>query len=870
MRVRWPRARSLGVCWHDRDKPRRTLDTWAPKSPRRRRRGARRLRAERARTMARRAETSAAVRDEYDRALAIRAIAASRSRPRGRVGRRGAREAPRARGDGVRRKATRSSRRGSTSSEADCSTPRARTQRPRTRCARRSRSTEGLGPVRDAAVRRAVVKNDARTRRSARSGGGARKGSGARGRAQCDAACIARLASGDAARSIALLCSRRGTRPRGPLARRIADALVESHEEKQDWAAARRPAHARAALHATPDERAMELRASSLVAERAGDAKGTLSRIRGRARAQSRGRAHDVAARSDCSPAAARDAVAFATRHVRGRRGARTALLRAADLAHEGGRCGAGGRVSAGRERGDAGRSRRGRASRGGAAGCARSRGRRSRACVLYERAAERAEDDAARVAWLERLALVYEEIAGDVAAARRAWDAVRAIDPERRERDPRRAARRDALGRPRGARERAAGRSEALDKARAARLRLRAARALAASDPIERSSCAKTATGSRSRRRSTRAPGDGPRSPPSSRHACARRRRTTREGLAPRRARGNPSHAPRRGGRRARLASFGARARGRRRFLGRDRRARGGAHGSGAAPRRARRACANRDERGRGGAPVGSRRRAVRARPGRRRARREVVRARARSGAGRRVARDPARTGSCEARACTRRGPRGARRGARREPHVDSGPARRSQRSRRARTRRRSSRTRSKRKSRPSRAISRGSSRFGKRPRSSIGACRRAGPTTSTSASSRWGPIAPRSMRCCAARCRPAREDEKARDAALRALDGLVAFAPDVSSRLALLLMGAALFDARGDQAGALARYKQALSVESAFTDGRDARRAARRDPARQRGDGRRVVRARRHRDRRAVARSAARSRGRHARREE
>jgi serine/threonine-protein kinase len=355
----------------------------------------------------------------------------------------------------------------------------------------------GLGPVRDACVQRAVVQKDARALVSLLDAESTLEKDGARAAAlECDAACIAR-ANGDDARALALITRAAARGATGPLQRRIVDALVEIHETAQNWGSARTARAARVVLHATPAERAAELRASSIAAERAGDAKNALA---------------DLEAAHALDPADARTTAeldrmlgdvqrrealwaAHAARSADGSVRAR-ALVRAADLAANGGRSAQAvgylrDALAATPDDPDV-LERLAVALPGSREADADVRAR----AAVYERAAERAEDDATRVAWLERLALVYEEIAGDVALARRAWDAVRAIEPERRsalmgaQRVAARAGDAAALA--------AALQEEAkvVDKPRAARLRLRAARALAANDPDRALQLCKGASG--------------------------------------------------------------------------------------------------------------------------------------------------------------------------------------------------------------------------------------------------------------------------------------------------------------------------------------------------------------------------------------
>ena len=343
----------------------------------------------------------------------------------------------------------------------------------------------GLGPVRDASVRRAIVQKDARVLVSLLDAEAALEKDGARAAAlECDAACIAR-GCGDGARALALITRAAARGATGALQWRIADALVDIHEEKQDWTAARTARQARVILHGTPAERAAELRASSIVAERGGDTKNALA---------------DLEAAHALDPADARTTreldrmlgdvqrrealwAAHASRSADGATRAR-ALVRAADLAASSGRAPQAvgylrDALAATPDDPDV-LERLAAALPGAREADADVRAR----AAVYERAAERAEDDATRVAWLERLALVYEEIAGDLALAQRAWTAVRAIDPERR--SALMGLQRVAARAGDGAAFAAALQDEAklADKPHAKRLRLRAARALAASDP--------------------------------------------------------------------------------------------------------------------------------------------------------------------------------------------------------------------------------------------------------------------------------------------------------------------------------------------------------------------------------------------------
>ena len=97
---------------------------------------------------------------------------------------------------------------------------------------------------------------------------------------------------------------------------------------------------------------------------------------------------------------------------------------------------------------------------------------------------------------------------------------------------------------------------------------------------------------------------------------------------------------------------------------------------------------------------------------------------------------------------------------------------------------------------------------------------------------------------------------DAASRGAAIRALGALLAHAPDDSTRLANLLELAALLETDGDRAGALARYREAMQRRSALSHGSARHGTPRRSAARHGRDGRRGVRARRPRRGRPLAR--------------
>ena len=295
----------------------------------------------------------------------------------------------------------------------------------------------GLGPVRDACVRNAQVHRDFHALLALLDGEAQLEPDGVRAaRLELDAACLARRVGKDLERATVLL-GRAAARNAGPLVlRRVWDELVEVLEERQDWATARLARDRRRTL-LSERARARELAAMGALAERAGDLVAAMGdRERSLAADRGDGSVLEALDRLLAGEPERREAL-WATHagHVRDPVLRAATFVRAAELAQSRGRV--------------ANAIAYLRAAAAGAPGDVEVIGRLagllasapteamaadvSARVAVYARAADVATDPATRVAWLERMALLQEEVAGDLASAKATYVEIRRLEPNRR-----------------------------------------------------------------------------------------------------------------------------------------------------------------------------------------------------------------------------------------------------------------------------------------------------------------------------------------------------------------------------------------------------------------------------------------------------
>ena len=329
--------------------------------------------------------------------------------------------------------------------------PRARRHRARRARARRAaRSRNRAGPRRAREARRRAGRLG-RAREAPRRGGDDRDERPARRAARARGGRDRRLAPGRPSRGRARCSSARPRRaPTAPsVDRRALDELVRLNELDSRWVDAARARRARLRFVTDPAAITYELRAlARRAAEDDGDLDAAIADVQ---RALAVDASDPTLVESARSPAVGRGQARAADRDVaargradRGRRALRArALERAARICVEVGR--PADAIRHLRSAWIAGPGRRRdprRASRASSRPRARPPRRPAaevRALVeLYAQAAEQAQDDGRKTAYLEKIALLWEELLGDPARAARAYEQVLAIRRRSTQRDPR------------------------------------------------------------------------------------------------------------------------------------------------------------------------------------------------------------------------------------------------------------------------------------------------------------------------------------------------------------------------------------------------------------------------------------------------
>ncbi len=298
-----------------------------------------------------------------------------------------------------------------------------------------------LGPVRDSLVRHVSTYGDWAALVRLLDEEAQLETSGARAaRLELDAAMTATFRLGEPARACALLERAAARAPTAPgVDRRVLDELVRLNEESGRWADAARARRARLRFVLDPQVMAYELRALASAAERQGDVETAVADV---ARAlvldatdpstvETLDRLLAVAGKNDQRIATW---LQESARTEDGPRRAK-ALVRAAQICEETGR-----REDAVRHLRSAWVAAPGdpevldALSRLLAPATREALDPNARSLVeLYADAAELARDAGRKIAYLEKVALLWEEVLGDPARAARAYEQVLAIDPDRR-----------------------------------------------------------------------------------------------------------------------------------------------------------------------------------------------------------------------------------------------------------------------------------------------------------------------------------------------------------------------------------------------------------------------------------------------------
>ena len=295
----------------------------------------------------------------------------------------------------------------------------------------------GLGPVRDACVRDAVVHRDFAALAALLDAEAQLEPDGSRAAAlELDAACLARRVSKDLEGAERLLTRATARQAAPAVVVRIWDELVEVLEERQRWATARLAREHRLTLLPAAT-RSRELAAMGALAERAGDASTAISDLeRSLGTEPTNARAFESLDRLLAADPDRREEL-WANRAARTSDPALRAatFVRAADLAGERGRI----PQAIGYLRAAAAGAPDDVEVMGRLAGLLagspneKTAADASARIAIYARAADLATDPAVRVAWLERIALLQEEVAADPAAAKATYVEIRRLDRDRR-----------------------------------------------------------------------------------------------------------------------------------------------------------------------------------------------------------------------------------------------------------------------------------------------------------------------------------------------------------------------------------------------------------------------------------------------------
>lgn len=303
------------------------------------------------------------------------------------------------------------------------------------------RLAPGVSPVRDAAVLHAAAHGDAARLSILLEEEATIESDGARcARLELDAACIAHVALRDDARAIALLDRAAGRAPTTPsVDRRVMDELVRLHELAGEWPEAARARRSRLRFFEEPAVLAYELRRLASAEERLGNlqaAAADLERAVGLSSddpslASELDRVLMLAGRHDERIALWNGEAQRATDPSRRAK----ALVRAARLAEE-----LGDVDQALRHLRTAWVAKPGEGevldplARLMSPSHGESFGRDARALVeLYAQAAQATDDAGRRIAYLEKVAVLWEEVLGDPARAARVYEEILALEPGRR-----------------------------------------------------------------------------------------------------------------------------------------------------------------------------------------------------------------------------------------------------------------------------------------------------------------------------------------------------------------------------------------------------------------------------------------------------
>lgn len=297
-----------------------------------------------------------------------------------------------------------------------------------------------VGPVRDASVRFVAAHDDPSALASLLEEEALLEKNPARAaRAELDAACLAAFRLGDPARATTLLDRAAARAPTEPsVDRRVLQELLRLHEASGDDTAIARVRRARLELITDPSALAEEHRTLAALAEKASSLEAAISHVQSAIASSDDptlldhlDRLLDAAGRHDQRMALW---VTEAARNPDATKRAR-ALLRAAQIADKLGR------------HQDAVRNLRAAwiASPGdvevldtlsralSAPPTDRIAGDTRALLELYVQAAERARDSARRVAYLEKAALLWEDVLGDASRALRLYEEILTIEPDRR-----------------------------------------------------------------------------------------------------------------------------------------------------------------------------------------------------------------------------------------------------------------------------------------------------------------------------------------------------------------------------------------------------------------------------------------------------